>query len=153
MKLEELNVEYDKLQKKYGAKNLDSIYNGGCIDNPDICFVFMNPTGRNIASSKEWKGLKSPWIGTKNIWDLFYSVNLLDKNIYDKIRSIKGSEWTESFAQEVYSDVKKHKYFITNLGKCTQVDARELPDKVYKEYLHLLEKEIEHFGNKFRLSV
>lgn len=148
MKLEELNVEYDKLQKKYGAKNLDSIYNGGCIDNPDICFVFMNPTGRNIASSKEWKGLKSPWIGTKNIWDLFYSVNLLDKNIYDKIRSIKGSEWTESFAQEVYSDVKKHKYFITNLGKCTQVDARELPDKVYKEYLHLLEKEIDIINPK-----
>lgn len=148
MKLEELNVEYDKLQKKYGAKNLDSIYNGGCIDNPDICFVFMNPTGRNIASSKEWKGLKSPWIGTKNIWDLFYSVNLLDKNIYDKIRSIKGSEWTESFAQEVYLDVKKHKYFITNLGKCTQVDARELPDKVYKEYLHLLEKEIDIINPK-----
>lgn len=108
----------------------------------------MNPTSRNIASSKEWKGLKSPWIGTKNIWDLFYSVNLLDKNIYDKIRSIKGSEWTESFAQEVYLDVKKHKYFITNLGKCTQVDARELPDKVYKEYLHLLEKEIDIINPK-----
>ena len=40
-----LNSEYDKLQNKYGAKELDSIYNGGCIKNPDICFVFMNPTG------------------------------------------------------------------------------------------------------------
>lgn len=38
MKLEKLNVEYDKLQKKYGAKNLDSIYNGGCIDNPRYLF-------------------------------------------------------------------------------------------------------------------
>ena len=35
----------------------------------------------------------------------------------------------------------RHKYFITNLGKCTQVDARELPDSVYKEYLNLLNKE------------
>ena len=43
MKIEDLKVEYDKLQKKYGAKELDSIYNGGCEDNPDICFVFMNP--------------------------------------------------------------------------------------------------------------
>ena len=60
MKLEDLNKEYDKLQLKYGDKNLDSIYNGGCSINPDICFVFMNPTGRNIASSKSWKGLKSP---------------------------------------------------------------------------------------------
>lgn len=148
MKLEDLNIEYDKLQKKYGAKELNSIYNGGCKENPDICFVFMNPTGRNIASSKEWKGIKSPWIGTKNIWDLFYAVNLLNEKIYNKIKAIKGSEWTEEFASEVYSDVEKHKYFITNLGKCTQIDARELPDSVYKEYLHLLENEIEIINPK-----
>ena len=36
-----------------------SIYNGGCTENPNICFVFMNPTGRNIASFKEWKGINS----------------------------------------------------------------------------------------------
>lgn len=143
MQLEDLKVEYDILQSKYGAKELDSIYNGGCTENPDICFVFMNPTGRNIASSKEWKGIKSPWIGTKNIWDLFYSLNLMDEKIYEKIRKIKGSEWTEKFAEEVYDDVKEHKYFITNLGKCTQIDARFFPDSVYEEYLNLLKKEIE----------
>lgn len=141
MNLKDLNKEYDKLQKKYGAKELDSIYNGGCDNNPDICFVFMNPTGRNIASSKEWKGLKSPWIGTKNIWDLFIKLDLLDKEIYSNIKSIKGSDWTEEFANKVYENVKKHKYFITNLGKCTQVDARELPNSVYKEYLNLLKCE------------
>lgn len=141
MELKDLNKYYDKLQKKYGAKELDSIYNGGCTNNPDICFVFMNPTGRNIASKKTWKGLKSPWIGTKNIWDLFDELNLIDKDIYLKIKSIKGNEWTEEFANEVYDNVIKHKYFITNLGKCTQIDARELPDAVYKEYLELLNLE------------
>ena len=143
MKVEDLKVGYDKLQIKYGSKELDSIYNGGCEEKPDICFVFMNPTSKNIASSKEWKGLKSPWIGTKNVWDLFHEVNLLDKNIYDTIKTIKGCEWTEKFAEEVYNDVKKHKYFITNLGKCTQIDARPLPDSIYKEYLPLFEKEID----------
>ena len=108
----------------------------------------MNPTKRNIASFKTWKGLKSPWIGTKNIWDLFYQLKLLDENVYKKIRKIKGKEWTENFANEVYEEVKKHKYFITNLGKCTQLDARPLPDSVYKEYLHLLEKEIEIINPK-----
>ena len=148
MNLEDLKKEYDKLQLKYGAKELDSIYNGGCDENPDICFVFMNPTKRNIASSKDWKGLKSPWIGTKNIWNLFYDLKLLDDDIYEKIRSIKGNEWSENFAEEVYANVKKHKYFITNLGKCTQIDARELPDNIYKEYLYLLEKEIEIINPK-----
>jgi len=148
MKLEDLKTEYDKLQLEYGARELDSIYNGGCDNNPDICFVFMNPTGRNIASSKTWKGLKSPWIGSKNIWDLFYELKLLDKDVYIDIKSIKGSEWTEEFADKVYDNVKKHNYFITNLGKCTQIDARPLPDSVYKEYLHLLEKEIEIINPK-----
>lgn len=148
MTLDDLKIEYDKLQKKYGAKELDSIYSGGCVDNPNICFVFMNPTGRNIASSKTWHGLKSPWIGTKNIWDLFYNVNLLDKDIYAEIKSKKGNEWTEEFAEKVYDNVKKYKYFITNLGKCTQVDARALPDSVFLKYLRLLEKEIEIINPK-----
>lgn len=148
MKLEDLKPKYNKLQKRYGAKELDSIYNGGCTQNPDICFVFMNPTGRNIASSKEWEGIKSPWIGTKNIWDLFYQLDLMDEKIYRTIKSIKGEEWTEEFAEEVYADVKKHKYFITNLGKCTQVDARVLPNSVYEEYLELLRKEIEIINPK-----
>ena len=148
VKIEDLKIEYDKLQKKYGAKELDSIYNGGCENNPNICFVFMNPTGRNIASDKSWNGIKAPWIGTKNIWDLFYELDLLDKDIYIRIKAIKGTEWTEEFANDVYDDVKKNKYFITNLGKCTQIDARPLPDNVYKEYLHLLEKEIEIINPK-----
>ena len=148
MKLEELKPQYDKLQMKYGAKELDSIYNGGCTKNPEICFVFMNPTGRNIASSKEWKGIKSPWIGTKNIWDLFYKLDLIDEKIYKKIKEIKPQEWSEEFAKEVYDDVKQHKYFITNLGKCTQTDARVLPNSVYEEYLELLEKEIEIINPK-----
>lgn len=143
MKIQDLTKEYDKLQKKYGSKNLNSIYNGGCENNPDLCFVFMNPTGRNIASDKNWQGIRSPWLGTKNIWDLFVQLDLLDLDIYRKIKSIRGSEWTEEFAEEVYNNVKKHKYFITNLGKCTQIDARVLPDSVYKEYLHLLKKEFE----------
>lgn len=143
MTLEDLKKDYDKLQKKYGAKELDSIYNGGCTKDPDICFVFMNPTGRNIASKKEWKGLKSPWIGTKNIWDLFFQVDLLDENVYQEIKNKKGSEWTEEFASIVYDNVIKHKYFITNLGKCTQIDARPLSDSVYKQYLNLLYQEIE----------
>ena len=46
LKIKDLKKEYDKMQVKYGAKDLDSIYNGGCEDNPDICFVFMNPTGK-----------------------------------------------------------------------------------------------------------
>ncbi len=142
MNLEDLNKEYDKLQNKYGSKELNSIYNGGCKSNPDIMFVFMNPTGKNIASVKTWKGIRSPWLGTKNIWKLFHSVNLLSDNIYDKITSYKPKDWSEEFCIDVYNDVEKHKYFITNLGKCTQVDARPLTDDILSKYLKYLKEEI-----------
>ena len=44
--------------------------------------------------------------------------------------------------------MEKHKYFITNLGKCTQVDARVLPNSVYEEYVDLLKQEIEIINPK-----
>lgn len=147
-KIDELNSEYDKLQLQYGAKELTSIYNGGCTNNPDFCFIFMNPTGKNIASVPSWKGRRSPWIGTKNIWKLFYKIGLLDESIYNEIISKKPQEWDEKFADIVYDNVEKHKYFITNLGKCTQVDARILPNSVYNQYLDLLYKEIEIINPK-----
>ncbi len=152
MKISDLNPEYDKLQQEYGAKELSSIYNGGCTKNPDICFVFMNPTGRNVASAPNWKGRRSPWIGTKNIWKLFYRIGLLNERVYEEIQRKKPQAWDEKFADLVYDDVEQHKYFITNLGKCTQVDARVLPNLVYSQYLDLLCKEIEIINPKIIIT-
>ncbi len=148
MNIKDLNVEYDKLQLEYGEPTLSSIYNGGCEKNPDVCFVFMNPTGKNIASTREWKGRRSPWIGTKNIWKLFYRIGIIDRDLFDNIQSKKACEWTEEFADLVYKEIENKKVFITNLGKCTQIDARPLPDRVLKEYLELLYKEIEIINPK-----
>ncbi len=143
MLLKDLQKDYDKLQMKYGAKELDSIYNGGCENTPNICFVFMNPTGKNIASDKSWLGRKSPWLGTKNIWKLFYNVDLISKDIYNKIQNKKPKDWDYEFCDYVYDEISKNKIFITNLGKCTQIDARPLSDEVLKKYLDLLFKEID----------
>ena len=143
MKISELDSEYDRLQLQYGAKELNAIYNGGCINNPDFCFVFMNPTGTNVASDPNWKGIRAPWLGTKNTWKLFYRIGLLSNEIYTQIMARKPKDWDEEFADLVYDDVEKHKYFITNLGKCTQIDARALPDSVLSQYLDLLCKEVE----------
>lgn len=141
--LEKLNKCYDRMQKKYGAKELDSICNGGKIDNPDICFVFMNPTGRNVASLKTWKGIKSPWLGTKNIWKLFNKVGLFSNDLYNEILSKRPKDWDYDFCVNVYKEVENNNFFITNLGKCTQVDARPLSDDILSSYLKLLQKEID----------
>ncbi len=143
MNLEDLKNKYEMMQQQYGDKNLKSINFGGCEKNPDICFVFMNPTSKNIASEPSWKGIRAPWIGTKNIWDLFVAINMFDTDIYNEIKNKKAKDWNREFAESVYNEVKRNKMFITNLGKCTQIDARPIQNSVYEEYLNLLEKEIE----------
>lgn len=142
MELEKLYKKYDKLQKQHGAKELHAIYHGGCFSNPKVCFVFMNPTGRNVASDSSWPGIRAPWIGTKIVWQLFYQIGLFDEELYQEIQNRKPKEWTPEFSKKVYDEVASKGYFITNLGKCTQIDARPLPDSVYLEYLHLLKEEI-----------
>ena len=86
------------MQQVYGDKTLKSINFGGCDTNPDICFVFMNPTSKNIVSESSWNGIRAPWIGTKNIWDLFVAANLFDVDIYNEIKSKKANEWDKEFA-------------------------------------------------------
>ena len=79
---------------------------------------------------------------------MFYNIHLVDEETFKRIKSIKGKDWSYSFAEEVYKNVENNKYFITNLGKCTQIDARPLPDKVYLKYLELFYKEIEIINPK-----
>ena len=140
--LEELYEKYDRLQKKYGDKALHSIYFGGKKENPSICFVFMNPTAGNIAAEKSWDGPRYPWLGTKNIWKLFNKLELLDDNILEEIEKKKKLDWTKEFSEKVYKNIENHDIYITNLAKCTQIDARPLTDDYYKAYLKLFMKEM-----------
>ena len=142
MTLRDLDYQYDILQKKYGDSELQSIYNGGCENNPKILFVFMNPTGRNIASQPGWKGIRAPWIGTKMIWDVFWGAGLFDSELHHEIKAKRSSDWTEEFAKTVYDEIARQKLYITNFAKCTLKDARPVPNKIYAEYLPLLEEEI-----------
>ena len=84
---------------------------------------------------------------------MLFRSGLLDEEIYENIMAKKPQEWDEKFADLVYENVEKHKYFITNLGKCTQVDARVLPNSVYIEYLDLLCKEIEIINPKIIITL
>ena len=108
----------------------------------------MNTTGRNIASDKSWKGRKSPWLLIKNIWKLFNKVDLLSNDTYNRILEKKPKEWNYDFCDYVYDEIKRSKVFITNLGKCTQIDARQLTDDVLKQYLDLLFEEIDIINPK-----
>lgn len=60
MELADLKKQYDIMQMEFGAPGLRSVYYGGCDVDPDICFVFMNPTVKNVAAEPSWTGIRSP---------------------------------------------------------------------------------------------
>ena len=148
MQITKLIKEFDKLQITYGDKNLDAIYGAGEIDNPKLCLVFMNPTGRNISSNKNWKGLKAPWIGTKNVWKMFYQLGLFDEKFFNEINSKKPNDWDYQFSERVYKKVKDNSIYITNLSKATQIDSRPLKNDVFKKYLAFFNDEINSVNPK-----
>ena len=154
--MKELIEKYDKLQNKYGSKDLNSVYGYGCFNNPKVALVFMNPTKKNIATDKSWKGIRAQWLGTKQIWNFLTECCLFDSNINKEIKEKKPKEWTPEFCEYVYDEVSKRGVWITNLAKCSQDDARVLPDKIFIEYKELLKEELKEvnpqkiffFGNQ-----
>ena len=140
--MKNLIKQYDELQKTYGSKDLNSVYGYGENSNPRVALVFMNPTKRNIATDKSWKGLRAQWLGTKQIWEFLAKCKLFSSNINEEIKSKKPKDWTPEFCEYVYAEVKKQGLWITNLAKCTQNDARPLPDNIFIQYKDLLKEEL-----------
>lgn len=140
--MEKINRIYDSLQEKYGSKELNSVYGYGDENRPEIALVFMNPTKRNIATSKTWKGLRAQWLGTKQIWEFLWKCGLFSQDVLAQIKEKKPNEWTPEFCNFVYDEVKRNKLWITNLAKCSQDDARPLPDEIFIQYKDLLKKEL-----------
>ena len=140
--MEKINKQYDKLHDNYGSKQLNSVYGAGCRRNAKVALVFMNPTKRNIATDKNWNGLKAQWLGTKQIWDFLTKCDLFDENLNKQIKSKRPTDWTEEFCEKVYAEVASKGVWITNLGKCSQDDARPLPDEIFLQYRDLLKREL-----------
>ncbi len=140
--MEELNKIYDELQLKYGDPNFNCAYGGGELKNPKVCFVFMNPTAKNISTNKSWNGVRYQWLGVKPIWKFLTNLGLFSVELNNIIQNKKAKDWTNDFCELVYNEVKDNSVYITNLAKCTQADARPLPDSVFLEYKKYLIEEL-----------
>ena len=87
MTKEKLIKEYDILQEKFGSKERNSVYGGGKEKNPELCLVFINPTARNIATDKNWTGVRYQWLGTKQIWQFLTKAGLFSEELNNKIQN------------------------------------------------------------------
>ncbi len=102
----------------------------------------MNPTARNFSAVLDWEGIRAPWIGTKNVWKIFFALGFLEKDIFNKIQNGGKDIWNERFALNLYNELSKKFLYITNLAKCTQTDAKTLKNDVFRNYLQNTLEEI-----------
>lgn len=142
IQLTELHREIDKLHLVHGATYLKPVYGAGCINNPEIMLIFMNPTGKNVSANPDWPGVRAPWLGIKNIWKMFEELGFICKQTGDQIQILKANDWTPDFAEKVYTELADNHIFVTNLAKCTQIDARPLHNNIFKDYLYAIYHEI-----------
>lgn len=152
MQIKTIHKEFDRLQLRFGDKNLRAIYGCGCVSSPYACLVFMNPTARNISAHSHWKSLRAPWLGTKQVWRLFSLAGVISAKTNKFIQKLKSAEWTPAFAKALYSEVAENGFYITNLAKCTQADAHALPDSHFMAYREFLMKELELIKPKAVIS-
>lgn len=117
------------------------ILGNGKTYKPKIMFVFINPTIRNISSSKTWVGPRFPFIGTKQVWRIFCKAGLFDERLLNHIN--ENSTWSINFTNRVLDYLKNREFYLTNIVKWTGSDARLPESKKIKLFLPVLENEIE----------
>ncbi|MDP1710661.1 MAG: uracil-DNA glycosylase family protein [candidate division WWE3 bacterium] len=140
--INQLWEEVHELNRKHFPNHrLAPILGGGQTRNPEVMFVFINPTVRNISSDPAWEGPRFPFIGTRQIWRVFHRAGLFDDSLISKIE--ENSPWPIELAVEVEEFLRKEGFYLTNLVKWTGLDG-SLPDrKKIALFLPLLVKEVE----------
>ncbi len=114
---------------------------------PKLMIVFINPTSRNQSSTKEWNGIRFPFIGCKRPWKEFAQAGFIDEDLYEEIKNTK--QWNYKFAEKVRENLEKHHIFLTNIVKNTSHGAQLPKAKEISLYLEIFKKEIELVQPKY----
>lgn len=127
--------------KRYPDHDLRPILGNGKTLKPDVMFVFINPTARNVSTSRTWRGPRFPFIGTRQVWRIFHRAGLVDDLLMRRIEE-SPSEWSLELTQEVLAFLRRKRFYVTNIVKWAGHDAA-LPDKEkINLFLPILEREI-----------
>lgn len=141
MQVTQLHPNFDTLQQRYWDSNLEAIYGTWYIHKPKACFVFMNPTARNIGTHKDWDGLRAPWLGISPVWKIFFELWFLKEDLFLQTQD-KKTLWNKEFVESIYNEISCKWWYITNLCKASQKDAKPLKNTVFYEYKNLFLEEI-----------
>ena len=140
--LNELWARVEQVNRTHFPGNaLAPILGGGQVSKPKAMFVFINPTVRNVSSDLDWQGPRFPFIGTKQVWRVFYRAGLFDSELMQQIESV--SDWSVEFTGKVLKFLQDRGLYLTNIVKWTGYDSTLPGSNKIRLFLPVLEREIE----------
>lgn len=140
--LDELWARVEQVNRTHFPGNtLAPILGGGQVSKPKAMFVFINPTVRNISSDPDWQGPRFPFIGTKQVWRVFYRAGLFDSGLMQQIEGM--SDWSVEFTGRVLKFLQDQGLYLTNIVKWTGHDSTLPGSGKIRLFLPILEREIE----------
>lgn len=147
-KIESLWEKIDNCTECKSQNNkLKHILGNGCITNPKLCFIFINPTHRNMSSNPNYNGQRSPFLGTKEVWKVFINSNLLSKDFLEKTKN-----WDNEAVDYVLHELNSKGYYMTNVVKCTKQNADLPTTKEIKQQTKLFHEEISIINPKLIIT-
>lgn len=110
--------------------------------NPDIMFVFINPTKNNLGTKKNREGQRVPWIWYTTLWDVLHEAWFINDYWMNQLEDKKG-KWDAEFTEKLYKYLEEEQLYLTNIVKKAEIDARLPQSKLIKDYSDIFFKEIE----------
>jgi uracil-DNA glycosylase family 4 len=139
LELERLWAEVDNCSEcKESGNRLQHILAGGQDEGPRIMFVFINPTHRNISSRPGYEGPRIPFLGTREIWNVFVKAGLLGNDF----KRVPNGQWSQELIAKVIGAVKNEGFYFTNIVKCTEPSSKLPSRRKVRGKLPLFEREV-----------
>ena len=128
-------------EKHFPGHELMPIMGNGQCSEPEVMFVFINPTHRNASSVRSWMGPRFPFIGTKQVWSVFHRAGLLGDELAYRIRH--GAAWDLELTRNVLRELQARSLYLTNVVKWTGHDAALPAKEMVELFMPILQREIE----------
>ena len=122
--LAELNERLDRCASCTTlARNFRHVPGGGCWDRPEVMFVFINPTVRNISAHADWPGIRFPFAGKPKLWHILAEAGLISADVPQQM-ALLGH--TPPMVEGLIAAAREARLYLTNAVKCVD-DGSNLP--------------------------
>ena len=100
------------------ARGYRHVPGGGCVDQPELMLVFINPTFRNITSPADWPGRRMPFAGRPKLWQILAEAGWVGAEV-PQIFERYGA--TPEAVELLHAAARDAGLYLSNAVKC--VDA------------------------------